>query len=328
MRALKASEVQPKDDPARAIAQKRENEVKKALLVLFGGLIALFSGEAVIRAISRFDTSSLNSLLGGQEAQDLIIHGYQPVADTFLESARRAANENFRGLVPYDPLAAAVSLQELRNQLSGTIGFAAQRNIQQVLLDALRTGSDPASVAAYLRQIIGLDRQSAQAVRNYRLLLQLGDLSSLRRALRDERFDDLVREAARGQTAMKPEVIDRMVQAYADRLLSHRAQRMAATEAMQAAVSGIRDAHVQAVDSGRLYDSEVRRFWLTAADELVCPVCTSIPVLNESGVGVHDDYKSINGPIDAPLVHPWCRCSERYVTNMNRLTQQPFALAA
>jgi hypothetical protein len=127
---------------------------------------------------------------------------------------------------------------------------------------------------------------------------------------------------------MTPETLDKMVQAYAERMLGHRASRMAATEAMQAAVSGIRDAHVQAVDSGRLFNYEVRRFWLTAQDELVCPVCTSIPVMNEDGIGVHDDYRSINGPVEAPLVHPWCRCSEKYVTNMSRLTQQPFALAA
>jgi hypothetical protein len=328
VRLLKASDIQSKDDPARVLAEKRENEVKKALLVLLGGLIALFSGPAVIRMISRFDVQGLISILGGQEAEDLIIRGYQPIADTFLAAAKQTSNDNFRGLVPYDPLAAAIALQELRNELAGVIGSAAQQNIRQVLLDALRLGADPASVAARLRMIIGLDAQSAKAVQNYRRLLELGDLTSLRRALRDERFDDLVREVARGHGTMTPETLDKMVQAYAERMLGHRASRMAATEAMQAAVSGIRDAHVQAVDSGRLFNYEVRRFWLTAQDELVCPVCTSIPVMNEDGIGVHDDYRSINGPVEAPLVHPWCRCSEKYVTNMSRLTQQPFALAA
>lgn len=328
MRLLKGTEVQPKDDPARVLAEKRENEVKKALLVLLGGLIALFSGSAVIRMIGRFDTQGLTSLLGGKDAEDLIINGYQPIADTFTDAARQAANDEFKGLVVYDPLAAAIALQQLRNQLAGAIGAAAQQNIQQVLLNALRTGADPASVATYLRQVIGLDLQSANAVQNYRRLLQTGDLTALRRALRDERFDDLVREAAGGGRSLGQETLDRMVQAYADRMLDYRASRMAATEAMQAAVSGIRDAHVQAVDSGRLFNSEVKRFWLTAGDELVCPVCVSIPVMNEDGIGVHDSYRSINGPIEAPLVHPWCRCSERYVANTSRLSEQPFALAA
>jgi hypothetical protein len=111
-------------------------------------------------------------------------------------------------------------------------------------------------------------------------------------------------------------------------MLDYRAKRMAATEGMQAAVSGIRDAHVQAVNSGRLFDSEVKRFWLTAGDELVCPVCSSVPLLNDGGIGVNDQYRSINGLIDAPLAHPWCRCSERYIADVSRLTEQPFALAA
>lgn len=328
MRVLKASEVQPQDDPARTLAEKREREIKKALLILLTGLIALFSGQAVIRMISRLDSQGLRGLLNSPEADDLFVSGYQPIADTFLEAARNSANENFRGLVPYDPLAAAVALQRLRNELIQAVGETAQQSIRQLLLNSLRLGYDPASVAVQLRQVIGLDAQSAKAIQNYRRLLEQGDLTSLRRALRDERFDDLVRDSVRGGRALSQENIDRMVQAYADRMLSFRASKMAATEAMQAAVSGIRDAHVQAVDSGRLFNSEVRRFWLTAADELVCPVCTSIPVMNEDGIGVHDDYRSINGPIDAPLAHPWCRCSERYVADTSRLSEQPFALAA
>jgi hypothetical protein len=328
MRLLKASDIQPQDDPARTLARKREAEIKKALLVLLGGLITLFSGPAIIRMLSRLDGQGLGSLLNGSDAEDLFVTGYQPIADTFLEAARQAANDELHALVPYDPLAAAVALQQLRNQLSQAIATTAQQTIRQVLLDSLRTGSDPASVAIHLRQVIGLDAQSAAAVQNYERMLQAGDLTALRRALRDERYDDLVRETFRGGRALDQEAIDRMVQGYADRMLNYRASRMAATEAMQAAVSGIRDAYTQAVNSGRLFDSEVRRYWLTAADELVCPVCTSIPLMNENGVGVNDDYKSINGPIDAPLAHPNCRCSERYVANTSRLTEQPFRLAA
>ena len=328
MRLLKVNQIQSQDDPARTLAEKRENEIKKAILGLLTGLIALFTTAAVLKMLARLDNQALASLLLGSEAQDLFVTGYQPVADTFLEAARQTASTQFGGLVPYDPLAAAVSLQQLRNQLAQTVFQTAQQNIRQVLLNSLYEGADPDRVAMYLRQVIALDARAAAAVQNYRRLLQQGDLTSLRRALRDERFDDLVREAAQGGRALSADTIDKMVQSYADRMLAHRATTMARTEAMQASVSGIRDAHVQAVNSGRLFDWEVKRFWLTAADELVCPVCTSIPVMNENGVGVNDEYQSIDGPIDAPLAHPNCRCSEKYVTNMSRLTEQPFQLAA
>ena len=328
MRALKAIEVQPKDDPARVLAEARAREVRKAVIALLYGLIGLFAGEVVLKMLSRLDSQSLSLLLSSQEADDIFISGYQPIADTFLEAARQAANSSFGALVPYDPLKAALALQDLRNSLAQAITMTAKQVIQQTILAGFRSGADPARMAMMLRQVIGLDARSAQAVQNYRRLLEQGDLTALSRALRDGRFDDLVREAARGGSPLTQGQIDTMVQAYADRLLDNRATTIARTEAMQAAVSGIRDAHVQAVNSGRLFNNEVKRFWLTAHDELVCPICTSVPVMNEDGVRVNEDYKSVAGPIEAPLAHPRCRCSERYVANTTRLTQQPFALAA
>jgi hypothetical protein len=328
MRILKASDIQGPDDPARKLAEQREKAIRDALATMLAGLAALFVGDAVLKMIGRFDTPALGRLLDSNEAGDLFVRGYQPVADTFLAAARQAANDNLKGTIPYDPLAAAATLQALRDQMNGAVIDGAERVIQLLLLDALRTGSDPAIVADRLRQVIGLDVQSAKAVANYRRLLQAGDSTALRRALRDQRYDDLVRQAVRGNVSMHPETIDRMVAAYADRMIAYRADRMAATEAMQASVSGIRDAHVQAVNSGRLFNSEVKRFWLTAGDEIVCPVCSSVPIMNEDGISVNDTYRSVGGPIEAPLAHPWCRCSERYVADISRLTQQPFGLAA
>jgi hypothetical protein len=327
-RLLKASDIQGQDDPARKLAEQREKAIRDAITVMLSGLATLFIGDAVLKMISRLDSQGLSSLLKSDQANNLLVNGYQPVADTFLAAARQAANDNLKGLIPYDPLAAAAALQSLRDELGANVDAGANSVIRMLLLDSLRTSTDPGTVAERLRQVIGLDVQSAKAVANYRRLLQTGDSTALRRALRDQRYDDLVRAAVRGNVRMTPDLIEKMVAGYADRMLAHRADRMAATEAMQAAVSGIRDAHLQAVNSGRLFDSEVKRFWLTAGDELVCPVCSSVPLLNETGVGVNDSYRSINGQINAPLAHPWCRCSERYVADVSRLTEQPFRLAA
>jgi hypothetical protein len=328
MRLLKASDIQPADDPARKLAERREKSIREALLAMLTGIAALFVGDAVLVMISRLDSRGLGALLDSQQAQDLFVKGYQPIADTFIAAAQEAANDNFKGAIAYDPLFAAAALQSLRDELTGAIEDGAKQVIEMLLLDGLRTGADPAIVASRIREVIGLDVQSAKAVANYRRLLEQGDSTALRRILREQRYDQLLRAMIRGNTRLAPDVIDQMVSAYANRMLTYRAARMAATEAMQAAVSGIRDAHVQAVASGRLFDSEVKRFWLTAADERVCPVCSSVPVLNEGGVGVNDSYRSIDGPIDAPLAHPWCRCSERYVADLSRLTEQPFPLAA
>ena len=225
-------------------------------------------------------------------------------------------------------LASTEALRALRDELAKSVAGNAQRTIQAQILDGLRTGASPEITAGRLRSVIALTPQQAQAVANYRRLLEAGDATALRRTLRDKKFDRQTMRAISGDTSLTPEQVDRMVQAYAERSLTYRARQMAATETMQAAVSGIRDAHVQAVKTGRLFDSEVRRFWQTAGDELVCPTCSSVPLLNPDGVGVDDEYVTIDGPVSEPLLHPWCRCSEKYVSDLSRLTQQPFLMAA
>jgi hypothetical protein len=327
-RLIKASDIQSPDDPARKLAEKREKVIRDALIAMLLSLSGMFAGAVVIRLIERLDSRGLAQLLSSQEAQGFFIAGYQPIADTLLIAARQAANDNFMGLIAYDPLASTEALRVLRDQLAKSVLSGAQQAIQAEILAGLRSAASPELTAERLRAVISLAPQQAKAVANYRRLLQSGDATALRRALRDQRFDRRLMRAISGDTSLTGEQIDEMVAAYAKRSLEHRAKQMAATEAMQAAVSGIRDAHVQAVRSGRLYDSEVKRFWLTAGDELVCPVCSSVPLLNPNGIGVDQEYRTIEGPVLEPVLHPWCRCSERYVTNMSRLTQQPFPIAA
>lgn len=325
---LKASDIQPPDDPARELARKREKSVKTAIIAALSGLGDLLSTTAIIRFLQRFDIREVTQALESPEAVELIVKGYQPVADTFLEAAKNEVNDNLAGLIAYDPLTAMLPLQALRDQLSKTLTTTARSAVQAALLESIRTGVPAETIAKRLRAVIGLDNQQQRAVANYRRMLENGDSTALRRALRDQRYDDLVRRAVRGQKPMSAEQIEEAVQAYAARALDHRAQTIASTETMQAAVSGIRSAYTQAIASGRLEKHEVKRYWLTAADEMVCPVCTSVPVLNRKGIGVDDLYASISGPIEAPLAHPRCRCSERYVTDLSRLSEQPFARAA
>jgi hypothetical protein len=340
-RLIKASDIQPPDDKARKLAEKRDKEIKRSMLLLLLGLGDLFSAKSVLQLIGRFNTPALNAVLEGEDARQMLTIGYQPIADTFLESARATANENIatavaEGIEPktaqlllaYDPLIAAGPLQALREELQSTLTASARRAIQAALADGIRRGVDPQQIAENLRNVVGLDDQARKAVENFRRLLTTGDATALRRALRNERYDDLVRRAVKGEATLKPEQVDRMVADYAKRHLEHRAETIARTESMQAAVSGMRDAYTQAIGAGRLLDSEVKRFWLTAGDELVCPICSTVPLLNLDGVGVNDFYETIEGPLLAPLAHPRCRCSERYKTNLSRLHDQPFRLAA
>jgi len=327
-RLLKASDIQPPDDPARQMAAEHEEGVRRAIVYLLRRLGYPFAGDAVIQMIRRLDSAGLQRVLADEVMADAFVAGYQPIAETFIDAAHESARTGLAGLITYDPLIAMEPLQALRSELATTLTASARAALQGALLQSIRTGVEPSVIASRLREVIGLNEPQQRAVANYRRLLENGDTTALRRALRNEKYDDLVRQAVRNGSGLSPARIDEMVADYAARQLSHRASTIAATETMQATVSGIRAPYVQAIKTGRLLDSEVKRFWLTAADELVCYICASIPLLNKKGVGVNDEYETPEGPLDAPLAHVRCRCSERYVANLSRLSEQPFQLAA
>ena len=55
------------------------------------------------------------------------------------------------------------------------------------------------------------------------------------------------------------------------------------------------------------------RFWQTAADERVCPICSAIPLMNADGVPMGASYASPAGPVKMPPdPHTNCRCTERF----------------
>lgn len=321
---LQASDVQPADDPARVLAQKRERAIRDAVANALLGLSGLYTGVAVLRLISQMDANGLAAIGSGDD--NALIQAYQPVADLF-DTAARLANDNLAG-VTYDPLAASDVQTAIRQGFLDAIRASQSGVLRAVLTEALRTGLGPGATQRLLQQVIGLSLQEANAVLNFRRMLVAGDRAVLTRALRDKNYDAAIRQALAGGNRLSAEEVDQMVSRYAARMLVYRAETMAKTEAAQAAVGGIRNAYVQAVDTGQLYDSEVSRFWLVTPDEKTCPVCTSAAILNRGGVGVNEPYQTIAGPILAPLAHPRCRCSERYKANLTRLSGQPFSLAA
>jgi len=327
-RLLKASDVQPDDDAALILASRRESRIRAAIEDMLAALAAIFTGDAIAQLIARYDIPSLWDILDQPELQAIIIGGFKPIGETFLTAANDEAEAKFGSLIVYDPLATAAPLTAIRQQFQDAILGQAKAVIQARILESLRYGISPDAVAESLSYVIGLTPRQAQAVMNFRSMLESGDSDVLTRALRDRRFDSTVRAMIAGDIERDAAKIDAMVERYAERMVAYRATTIARTEAMQAATGGIRDAYLQAVNSGRLFDHEVRRRWLTAEDELVCPICSSIPLLNGDGVGIDEPYDSIDGPIMAPLAHTSCCCSESYAADLTRLTEQPFAQAA
>jgi SPP1 gp7 family putative phage head morphogenesis protein len=102
---------------------------------------------------------------------------------------------------------------------------------------------------------------------------------------------------------------DRMAADYAGRQHRYRAMSIARTELAMAYNEGAYGAVEAAREQG--YIGDVRKVWLTAADERVCPIC--VP-LDGVVVNMNDLFNTGSGrlPVKIPPAHPQCRCAVDY----------------
>lgn len=320
---LRADQIQSPDDPVRALAERREAAIAREIAAALEQMGDALDARQLEKLIGHGDYAGVGRLLDSNSVRDALGEAYKPVISTYQDAAQ-SEFDRFRGTLPLDTLGLAMVIVPARNTFVQNLVSQAKNVVRDQFITMLRQGADPEEIALHLKQVIGLNPRQAKAVENFRRLLLEGDRTALTRALRDKRFDATVERWLTGQSPVDEAKVEAMVERYADRMLTHRAETIARTESMNAATGGVREAYVQAVKTGRLLDSEVKKFWLTAADERVCPVCASIPILNEGGISVLRPYLSIGGPVMGPTVHPSCRCTEKFVADLSRVTQTPF----
>src|SRR5215813_1374386 len=145
-----------------------------------------------------------------------------------------------------------------------TTGMAVGANPRTVALDLV--GRISADTGRREGGVIGLTQSQMQWVVNYEQELRSDNpLAALERALRDRRFDSVVRRATREGTAIPEEQINAMVRTYTNRAMRYRAETIARTEALTSLHEGQRQAMQQAIQQGIDPDS-VRYIWRTAGD--------------------------------------------------------------
>ena len=219
------------------------------------------------------------------------------------------------------------------------IGEGTRQSVRSVLLEGMRTGEGPIATARRIKDAVGLTERQSQAVQNYRRQLEtmhqkrsanawgLGreidrrngrqvdsDTDGINRyRLRDFRYDGATQRAMQTGVALKPDQINRMVEAYARKYRRHRSEAIARTETLRAAAAGANETWRQAIASGQVNGELVRKRWLIGNDERVCPICRPIPKLNPpKGIRMSEAFKTPNGTITLPPVHPHCRCTVIY----------------
>jgi hypothetical protein len=150
-----------------------------------------------------------------------------------------------------------------RLQLGGGISQELRESIGDTIADGLRQGRNPLSIARDIRDGLGLTAHQRRIVRNYRKALETRDFSdALGRELRDGRYDRGILAAQRDGVPLPREKINAMVDRYRQRMIAHRAETIARTEALRAAHAGQHELFQSAVDGGDIKERQLVRRWL------------------------------------------------------------------
>lgn len=337
-----------------SLATLLEGKLAKAIIKALNDQAAVIDLDAIASALEVGDIGKVLSLLDLPEALHAL-QGITPVLQdgvyaTGAAVATSMALPQIAGVqFAFDRLNPRLItwLQTYSLGLIRQINTATREGVRQYLVRGMNEGANPKEVARQVKGIIGLTDRQAQAVKNYRKQLEtfhlrrsasawgLGnkvdrvngtqvfrpdeDGSPLdgidQRRLRDFRFDGQLRRAMETSKPLSPAQIDKMVAAYERKYRAYRARTIARTEAIRATNIGVHDAWQQAIASGAVSGSLVRRQWIVARDERTCEVCGPIPRMNPK-IGVEPDksFKTPDGPQMLPPMHPNCRCTVFYRT--------------
>lgn len=228
------------------------------------------------------------------------------LAATSLASGKLALG-TIQPLAHLDTLAPEV-VHAIRTATMSTVqGITAETQValRDVLTTYMSAGAHPYDAAIQMRDALGLTTRDAKAALNFRRELEAGDKSALNRALRDKRGDHALVHG----TELKADQIDSRVAAYERRLLKHRAETVAITEAARALNIGASVAWSNAFGG---VGSFVRRRWIVAPDERTCTACIETAATNAGGVLPNQPFATPYGPVAMPPLHPRCRCMVTY----------------
>lgn len=338
---------QPRSDPIRAIAESHEKKLARELKVALKHLRTLVPVAAVEHAIKLGSIDSVISSIAFDHYKEVLKQPMQTVGDVYIAAGQHGATQiahkmkrggkrlrykpqHLRGIAK-DVADVEVGyafdrfdrdtvdrLAEIIDELITDLGDSAKETISSVTLAGVRAGDSAADIAANIRGTISLTPTQAEAVASYRRALEDLDTNALQRALRDASYDPLVEDAIDSGTFLEVGVIDDAVDAYTENYLDYRASTIARTESLRAGNTGLRDGYRQASDRGAIPGAAIKRVWLLDLDEQTCDICKGILDDNPDGVGLDEEFSEGDPP-----VHPNCRCTIQYETDLDMIPDEP-----
>lgn len=336
---------QDRNDPIRALAESQERKIKAGLHEALKSLRKLVPVREIAEKLKRGGhAGAAIAAIPFNHFEETLKAPLQHVGELFLDAGAHSAKQlkhqlkgrRLRYRAPHQRTYAAfgkdfgdgfdfdrfdadtqAKLHQIIDGLIGDLSDAAKETINAVVLDGVRNGDSFDDIAANIRDTITLTPSQAQAVANYRRQLEDLDPGALQRALRDTAYDDQIQGALDENVGLSDAMIEDAVTAYTENYLDYRANTIARTESLRAGNSGLLAGYQQAVDRGVMPEGAVTRQWQAAIDERTCAICLSIVERNKDGVGLNDQFQSDDGPVDDPPVHPNCRCTVQYETDLD-----------
>lgn len=152
--------------------------------------------------------------------------------------------------------------------------------VRNVIRETLQTGQDYGKSAQKIKDAVGLNQVQAGAVARYR--------------------DGLV------SSGVRPATVERLVGQYRETSLKARAETISRTETISAVNQGQQAYWQQLADEGVIDPERAKKVWVVTPDDRLCPLCEPLAGMI---VGIDENFKTELGDIDAPPLHPNCRCA-------------------
>lgn len=235
---------------------------------------------------------------------------------------------------------------EAWNRLNGSrlvteVAESAKEAIAQAVEDGLAAGRNPRRVALDVAGrmnratgrreggIVGLTKQQAGYVANARRELENLNSAYFNRKLRDRRFDRTVQKAIRDGKPLSRADVDRIIARYSDRMLFHRGEVIARTEALQALNAGRHEGINQLAEKAGFPESAVMVEWVSTPDSRTRDSHSDMngQRVRQGEAFVTPDGHRMQFPGDRSLGAPasetiQCRCSTRTRVDWQAVAEQ------
>ncbi len=227
------------------------------------------SGDLNVLTLKIFDAASMDSSFKSVDVavQSVVKSGLDTIARTSLPNGGKV---NGVPAVHFNVLDDHVvqAIQTLDTRTMQPFKTDIVEAARAVFAKGMEDGLGPKAIAKGLRDIIGVSPTQANAVANFRGLLESGDRGALSRGLRDRRFDSTLNAAlGKGGEGLSETQIDKMVAAYAQRMVAFNAETNARTMTLDALKQGQTLAWQSAIDQGIVDGDRLMKTWVGVKDD-------------------------------------------------------------